>query len=243
MNTMKIQHFFVNVLCGLFYKKQTRLLLRLLLNSPVLEQIRFIKKDSKIRHPRIHFYTGYRGRNLVISVNKKYVYKFQSVNVYEIAQKEKVITTEFSKISNINIPIPQILKYKHGIVKKYKFIHGKSLCRMTDTEIEQISPTIAPTVAKFLFEIGNQDPKNLFKYKNNPDDKPGYMYGWCQGDIGDNLIIDKNSKISAIIDWEDARFYDFSKMFNADKRKSVYNFMQQVKKHYDIMYNKTNKDI
>ena len=62
------------------------------------------------------------------------------------------------------------------------------------------------------------------------------MYGWCHGDIGDNLMIDKNNNIVAIIDWEGVVFGDFSVIFKKDKRKSMYDFMQQVKKYYDMMY-------
>lgn len=238
------RHFVINIICGLFYNKRTRLLLRKLLDSPVFEQIKFIKQDSGIRHPKLEFFTGYRGKSLVIGVNKKYVYKFpDSKSAENIAERELLITTTFSQISNIKIPIPEILHYKYGLVKKYDYVNGTSLCKMKDERINDITPLLAKQVAQFLFDISKENPKVLYKYKKNPKDKPGYMYGWCQGDLGDNLMIDKNNNILAIIDWEDAGFYDFSIIFNADKRLSVHNFMQQTKKHYDIMYNKANKDV
>ena len=101
---------------------------------------------------------------------------------------------------------------------------------------------LAAQVARFLYEVGRADPDAIKDLKPRPDMHPGYMFGWCQGDVCDNFIIDiKTMTVRAFIDWEDARFCDFSYMFNCEKRTPAREFMNAVRVEYDRLWNKDTK--
>ena len=47
-----------------------------------------------------------------------------------------------------------------------------------------------------LYVVGMADPKEIRDLKDNPNDKPGYLYGWFQGDIWQNFMLDENCNIT-----------------------------------------------
>ena len=62
--------------------------------------------------------------------------------------------------------------------------------------------------------IGKQDPVEIRDLKPNPDDKPGYCYGWFQGDFWQNFMLDeKTFDITFFIDWEQASFESWLSAF------------------------------
>ena len=69
---------------------------------------------------------------------------------------------------------------------------------------------IAKQLAEFLYVIGKSDPKEIRDLKSKPNDKPGFLYGWFQGDIWQNFMLDpKTFDIMFFIDWEGTAFIDF----------------------------------
>ena len=236
-----IRHFITNMICGLIYNQKTRKKVRAALNSPIIGLLAFIKKDCGFKRVRYKIITGFRGRNLLIKVNDKYIYKYptQKCNFApNIEVREKDITTELAKFSPIYIPIPVLLKYGDKIVRKYDVVNGLSLRQVIEKGkiYEQYKKYLAHQVAYFMYVIARHDPKNIKKYKDNPDDKPGFMFGWHHCDLLDNFMIDeKTFKIVAFIDWEEVGFSDFSNQF-IDKNPILNDFMKNVEEEYKKIY-------
>ena len=238
---VKIRHFLTNVICGLIYSQDTRKRVRAALNSPLLPLLRFIKRDSQIKHPKFKIITGFRGRNLLVRVNDKYIYKYptQKCNFApNIEVREFDITSELSKISPIYIPVPTLLKFSNKILRRYDVVHGLSLRELVKNEklYNKHKEYLAHQVADFLYILAKSDPKSIRKYKDNPNDKPGFLYGWHHCDLLDNFMIDeKTFKITAFIDWEEVGFGDMNHAL-VDKNPILNDFMQTVKNEYIKIY-------
>ena len=241
MISMKIRHFFTNMICGLIYNHDARKRVRAALNSPLIPLLKFIKKDSGIKHPKYKIITGFRGRNLLIQVNDKYIYKYPSKTsdfAPDIEKREYDITSELSKISPIYIPVPTLFEFNNKILRRYDVVHGISLRELIKNKkiYDEYKKYLAHQVAYFLYKIALSDPKSIQKYKNNKNDKPKILYGWHHCDILDNFMIDeKTFKITSFIDWEEVAFGDLSHIF-IDKNPILNNFMQNVKDEYVKMY-------
>lgn len=245
MISVKIRHFLTNIICGLIYNQNTRKRVRAALNSPLLSLLVFIKKDSKIKHPKYKIITGFRGRNLLIKVNDKYIYKYptkKSDFAENIETREYDITSELSKISPIYIPIPTLLNFQDKILRRYDVVHGMSLRELIKQKkiYDKYKQYLAHQVAYFLYTIAKSDPDTIKQYKDNPDDKPGFFYGWHHCDLLDNFMIDeKTFKITSFIDWEEVGFSDFSSSL-VDKNPILNDFMQTIKQEYIKLYYKNN---
>lgn len=240
MGQKSIRRFFTNVVCGFVYSKDGRKKLRVVLNSPVLEYIRFIRADTGLLMPRLRFFVGYQARSLLIGVNNRWVYKFplRRDNYRELALREQRIIRALRPFSKIPIPDVQLIEYKGILVRKYDFIQGATLRSAPRDTIMLNLDKLAAQVARFLFDINRADPDEIRDLKPSPDAQGGYMCGWCQGDICDNFMIDlKTMTVRAFIDWEDARFCDFSYMFNCEKRSPAREFMNAVRVQYDKLWN------
>ena len=241
MISVKIRHFLTNTICGLIYNQNTRKRVRAALNSPLLPLLRFIKRDSQIKHPRFKIITGFRGRNLLIKVNDKYIYKYptQKCNFApNIEVREFEITSELSKISPIYIPVPTLLKFKNKILRRYDVVHGMSLRELIKNEqiYNKHKKYLAHQVAYFLYINAKSDPESIQKYKDNPNDIPGFLYGWHHCDLLDNFMIDETTfKITSFIDWEEVGFGDISPAL-IDKNQILNDFMQTVKNEYIKIY-------
>ena len=241
MMLVKIRHFLTNMVCGLIYNQDTRKRVRAALNSPLLPLLRFIKRDSQIKHPKYKIITGFRGRNLLVRVNDKYIYKYptQKCNFApNIEVREFDITSELSKISPIYIPTPTLLKFKDKILRRYDVVHGLSLRQLIKNKkiYDKYKKYLAHQVAYFLYKIAKSDPKAIRKYKDNPNDKPGFLYGWHHCDLLDNFMIDeKTFKITSFIDWEEVAFGDLSHAL-IDKNPVLNDFMQNIKTEYTKIY-------
>ena len=216
MAQKSIRRFITNIICGFVYNKDGRKKLRVVLNSPMLEYIRFIRSDTGLRAPRLRTFVGYQARSLIIGVNARWVYKFplRRDNYRELAQREQRISNALAPYSPISIPGVELIEYKNILIRKYDYISGATL---------------------------RSAPRDLIM-TNLDKLAAGYMFGWCQGDVCDNFIIDiKTMTVRAFIDWEDARFCDFSYMFNCEKRTPAREFMNAVRVEYDRLWNKDTK--
>lgn len=237
-----IRRLFVNIVCGLFYKKTTRKTVRAALNTSITSIIRFIRQDCGIKHPRLKFFTGYAGRNLVVQVNKKYIYKFQiEIDKFDdsLEIREQEITSALGRISPILIPAPIVSKYRHGIARRYDFIDGISLRDFINNNelFKKHRKYLIRQIAEFLYAISTSDPDEIKKYKPRPNAAPAYMFGWHHGDISDNFIVDPETfKIKAFIDWEDVKFGDFSGMWYHDKNPVFLSFMIDIGNEYERIY-------
>ena len=244
---VKIRHFMTNMVCGLIYNRATRKRVRAALNSPIVELIGFIKKDCGIKHPKFKIITGFRGRNLLIKVNDKYIYKYptQKCNFApNIETRERDITHELAKFSPVFIPVPTLLNFQDKILRRYDVVHGLSLRQLIDmgNKYSQHKTHLAYQVANFLDAIAQCDPAAIRHYKDNPKDRPGFMYGWHHCDLLDNFMIDeKTFNVTSFIDWEEVGFGDFSTMLR-DKNPILDDFMRTVGEEYKKIYTqRTNK--
>ncbi len=239
-----LRKFFTNVICGLVYNKDARKKMRVVLNSDMLGYIRFIQKHTGLRLRKIKTFIGYRARNLLISVNDKYIFKFplRRVDSNELAIREKRIVDALAPLSPIYIPPVTVLKYGDKLVRQYDFIQGAQLRKLSvDFVLKNMDVFVKP-VARMLYEIACADPAEIRDLKPTPDAMPGYLYGWCQGDIADNFLINPETmEIVAFIDWEDCAFGDFSDLFSGDKRTPMREFMTALKQEYDRLYNNGDK--
>lgn len=232
-----IHRFFTNIICGFIYNKDLRKRARVIMNSPMMSDIHFIHKNLNKPLHKIKTFIGYQARNLLISANDEYIFKFplRRSNSSELAIREKRIVDAFAPISPVYVPPVEILQHRGALVRKYKFIRGTTLRQIPTEILDKHTTKLAKQIARFIYEIASSDPEPIRDLKPTPDAKPGYMYGWTQGDICDNFIVDlKTMKIVAFIDWEDSIFGDFSRFFNSDHKK----LMTAVKHEYDKLYYK-----
>ncbi len=239
-----IRHFFTNVICGLVYSKHGRKKLRVLLNSPLMEYIRFIRADTGLCFPRMRTFVGYQARSLIISADNRWIYKFplRRDNYRQLARREQRIVRALRPFSPIDIPDVELIENKGMLVRKYEFIRGVTLRGGPRDVIMANLDVLAAQVARFLYDVACADPDEIRDLKPEPDAAPGYMRGWCQGDVCDNFMIDlKTMRVIAFIDWEDACFCDFSYMFNCEKRTPAREFMNAVHIEYDKIWHMRDK--
>ena len=188
---------------------------------------------------RIKTFVGYQARNLLISVNDKFIFKFplRRSDSRELTLRERRMVDAFIPISSIYIPPVDVFTHRGMLIRRYEFIRGPGLRQIPcDIALSNIDK-LAPQIARFIYEIGISDPESIRDLKPDPSAVPGYMYGWSQGDICDNFIIDPDTmQIVAFIDWEDCAFGDFSRIFTRDKRSPHRELMAAVRREYDKLY-------
>lgn len=202
--------FIYNIICAFIWKRSLRDKVRTMLRFPqTFEYIRYIRHTYK--HCKIKTAVGYGCKNFIIIAGNKHVFKFPlRNNGYDLAFREKKITDAFRQISPIKIPEMEIIKYKDIYVRKYEFATGVLLTDIKPNIINKNSEPIAKQLAEFLYIIAKSDPDELKDLKTNPNDKPGYLYGWFHNDIGGNFFIDKKTlNLTYFIDWENTIFGDF----------------------------------
>ena len=237
-----VRHFITNMICGLIYNQDTRKKVRAKLNSPLFGLLAFIKKDCGEKHFRYKTLIGFRAQNILIMANDKYIYKYPAKKMSfakNIEVRERDITTELAKVSPIYIPVPTLLKYEKKWLRRYDVVKGMSLRELMKKgkAYEEHKQYLAHQVAIFLDKIAKYDPKNLYKYKDKKDDKPGFMYGWHHCDLWDNFMIDpKTFKITSFIDWEEVAFGDLSGALG-DKNPKIKEFAELIKSEYIKIYN------
>lgn len=238
-----LRHFFTNMVCGLIWNKDKRKKVRVILNSSMGANLRFIRRDIGVPIRHVKTFTGYQARNLIIAVNKKYVYKFplRRNDSNKLALREKRIVDALIPYSSIFIPPVEILHFRGQLVRKYPYVAGVSLRCLPIDVIKKNKDKLAKQIAQFVYEIGCADPTEIRDLKPNPDAKPAFMTGWFQGDIPDNFIIDpKTMNIVAFIDWEDSIFVNFAKWFTMDKGEKQLTVLSAAAQEYARIYEKMN---
>lgn len=234
-----IRRFFTNAICGLIYNRDTRRRVRVVLNSSMIDSLRFIRKNLGRPVRKIKTFVGYQARNLLISVNDEYIYKFplRRSNSRELTLRESRIVSALGPLSPIYVPPVDVYTHRGVLVRRYKFIRGYGLRQIPlDVAMANIDK-LAKQIAYFMYKIGRADPETIRDLKPDVNAKPGYLYGWSQGDICDNFIVDINTmQIIAFIDWEDCRFGDFSDIFIGDKNSPHRELMAAIRAEYDRLY-------
>ncbi|MBQ8042190.1 MAG: hypothetical protein IJ273_02565 [Alphaproteobacteria bacterium] len=234
-----IRRFFTNLICGCIYNQDRRKRLRVILNSSMVDSIRFIRKNLGVPVRRIKTFVGYQARNLLISVNDEYIYKFplRRSNSRELTLRESRIVAALAPLSPIYVPPVDVFTHRGVLVRRYKFIRGCGL-RQIPLDIAMANIDIlAKQIARFIYEIGRADPESIRDLKPDVNSKPDYMYGWSQGYICDNFIVDINTmQIIAFIDWEDCAFCDFSPVFTGDSASPHRELMAAAAREYDKLY-------
>lgn len=224
-NNMK--NLMIHIICGFIpgRNRRNRIRMRLKHHKKMKQMVNFAKSFSNNKHPKIKTSIGFGCKNFVVIVDKNIVFKFPfKTNGKDIAIREQRITNALRPISSIDIPETDIIYWNNMAIRKYKFIQGISLESLSKKEKLQNIDIITKQLAKFLYEISSADPKEIRDLKRNPDDKPSFMYGWCQNDLWYNFIMDeKTLKIKGFIDWEDADFCDFHNCFQQEYIKSLKN--------------------
>lgn len=209
-----MRHFLSNVISGLILKKSVRDKVRTMIRYPQThEYVRYVRNFARnMKKQNIKSMVGYGCKNFVIVLNDKYVFKFPLLNNgKDISIREERIIQAFQKISPIKIPKMKIIPYKNIYIRQYEFAKGALLTDINPKTIAMHRMHIAKQLAEFLYIIGKSDPVEIRDLKNNPKDKPGFMYGWFQGDIWQNFMLDtKTFDITFFIDWEETKFIDFN---------------------------------
>ncbi|MBR3511105.1 MAG: hypothetical protein IKN73_03520 [Alphaproteobacteria bacterium] len=229
---------FINIICKFIPDRHRRNRVRFLLENwnYVNKCVKFVKSQGNFKN--IKKVIGHGSRNLVVTADDKYVFKFpKNNNGYEKSLREQQITDVFRKISPIKIPDMEILDFDGIAVRKYPYISGINLEYFHPKKVpHDIEIKIAKQLAKFLYIISKNDPKELRKYKTSSNKKPSILHGWCQNDIKYNFIMNpKTFDIIAIIDWEDVGFNDFCYLFTYEKdyRSVMTSILQEYLKLYE----------
>ena len=234
-----IRRFFTNIICGCVYNKDKRKHLRVLLNSPIASYMRFIRKNTGEPLRKVKTFIGYQARNLLISVNDKYIFKFplRRSDSRELTLREERVVSALSPFSPIYVPPVRVFTHRGQLVRRYEYINGCQLRQMPVAVALANIDTLAQQVAEFMYVIGRADPSDIRDLKPSPDAQPDYMYGWTQGDITDNFLVDMETmRVVAVIDWEDCRFGDFSHLLSLDKNTPQREFTAAVQREYDKLY-------
>ena len=132
------------------------------------------------------------------------------------------------------------------MIRKYEYANGTLLSDVSPELVCLHRQQIAKQIAKMLYVIGKSDPKEIRDLKPFPNDKPGYLYGWFQGDIWQNFMLDDKFNITFFIDWEDTAFQSFlPAMYVAsrtwEKRGYRYLGIDVLSEYSKLYFQKTSK--
>ena len=212
-----MRHFISNIVCGVIWSKKLRDKVRTRIRFPqTREYVRYVRKFATgMKQKKIKTLVGYGCKNFIVILNNKHVFKFPLFSDgKEVSIREKRIVDAFYGISPIKIPLMKIIPWNGIYIRKYEFANGTLLTDVEPGLIIQHSRHIAKQIAEFLYIIGKQDPIEIRDLKPNPDDKPGYCYGWFQGDFWQNFMLDtKTFDVTFFIDWEQASFESWLSAF------------------------------
>ena len=208
-----MRHLVSNIVCGFIWSKKLRDLVRTMIRFPQThDYVRYVRHFAKnMKQRKIKKIVGYGCKNFIVILNNKHVFKFPLLtDGKEISIREKRIVDAFYGISPIKIPLMKIIPYKNIYIRKYEFATGTLLTDVKPAVIAQHQEHIAKQIAKFMYEIGRTDPKEIRDLKPNQNAKPDFLYGWFQHDIWQNFMLDtKTFDITFFIDWEQTAFEDF----------------------------------
>ena len=214
-----MRHLISNIVGWLIPDKALRDKVRTMIRYPQTRKyIKYVRQYAKnMSKCKIKTRVGYGCSNFIVILNDKWVFKFPLLdNGVASSVREKRIVDAFQHISPIKIPQIELLKFDNMIVRKYEFAKGKLLTEVDPNIIAKNREHIAKQIANFLYVVGKSDPKEIRDLKADPAAKPDFLYGWFQGDVWQNFMLDpKTMNINFFIDWEDAGFKDFKKALRA----------------------------
>lgn len=205
-------HFISNIICFVIPNKKLRDKVRVMIRYPrVFGYVRFVRNYARNMKKRdIQTRVGRGCKNFVVLLNDKYVFKFPLMSDgVAVAQREKRITDALRPISPIKIPDMKIMTHNGIAVRRYEFAHGTLLSDVEPRVFAVHRDKIAKQIAKMIYTIGESDPESIRDLKPTPNAKPDYLYGWFQGDIWQNFMLDDDFNITYFIDWEDTAFQSF----------------------------------
>ncbi len=203
------------------------------MHPEIVRYIRFVKQNyAKGKKCRIRTAYGRGWKNVVIILDKKYVFKFPFASrdrsfVKRVSIMEKNVVDAFRKVSPIYIPKMELIDWDGLIIRKFEYVSGKQI---TDFNPDKISVAnckkIAKQLADFIWIISQSDPEELRKFKVIPNEKPDFSRGWAHADLATNFLLDSNFNIVAVIDWEDTYWVEtkwfFSKLNKSLTRRGYY---------------------
>lgn len=237
MKKNPVRHFLANVICALVYNRQRRNKLRVILNSPVRMYLRFIRQDMGVRKlHHVHLFVGFRAKNLLISANDKYIYKFplRNKNYRQMAIREERIVRALAPISPLYIPTVKLIEYRGILVRRYEMMNGVGVRALNPDVYATHYDELVREIATFVRVIGAADPVEIRDLKPDPTATPRRGYGWYHWDVFDNFLVDAQSgKIVAMIDWEDCRFGDFETEIKRNRRPVISEFLDAVWAEYN----------
>lgn len=239
MKSGPLRRFLTNIICAFIYNPDRRKKWRVVLNSPVLSYLRFIRRDLGMRPRHIHLMVGFRAKNLLIAVNDTYIYKFplRNPNYKSLAQREVRITTALGPVSPIHIPDVRLLTHGDILVRRYEWIRGMGIRQLPPDDAARLRPQLIHQIAQFVYSIGIADPVEIRDLKPAADATPARGYGWYHWDVFDNFLIDPiTGNITAMIDWEDCKFGNFAAEITRNRHRDVYPFMDAVWAEYNRLY-------
>jgi len=218
-----------------------------IMHPEIVRYIRFVKRNySNGKKCKIKTAYGRGWKNVVIILDKKYVFKFPFASrdrnfVRRVSTTEKRVVDAFRKISPIYIPKMELIDWDGLIIRKFEYVSGKQI---TDFNPDKISAEnrkkIAKQLAEFVWTIKQSDPKELRDLKKNPKEKPDMLHGWVHADLATNFLLDKNFNVVAVIDWEDTYWIDvrwaFAKLNKSLDRRGYYGIFMNIIFEYMFKY-------
>ena len=212
-----------NIISGLIPGRRNRHYVRARLKTPIHKYIRFVKKFSDLRHPKVRKVFGYRCANFVVILDNKYVFKFPIRNDGRaVSEREKRITDALRPISPIKIPKMEIFDCDGVVVRRYEYIAGVGYHVLDEQTQMKYADKIAKQIAKFLYVTGGADPVEIRDLKTVRSERARVMHGWNICDLWENIILDpKTMDVRAVIDWEGAKFCDFHRLFTQGRRNTI----------------------
>lgn len=239
---------FINLLCALIPSRKLRHRMRMRMTFDIRPLIKFALKDANMKRVHIDIFQGHGGmKKVIVVLDKRKAYKFPLVPArYDSPKTEKMFTDAFREISPLKLPkmeiVPMNMNGKIIDVLKYDFVSGTPIGNVSKETLNKYGDKIARQLAEFLYAIGQSDPKSIKHLKPSVRAKPGFMYGWAHNDIGGNFLVNENTgKITAVIDWESAKFCDWSQDVLAAhkylKNRNAEDIMVKTVIEYEKLYN------
>lgn len=209
--------------------------------------IRWVKRNyAHGKKCKIRTAYGRGWKNVVVILNKKYVFKFPFASrdkdfVKRVSTTEKRVVDAFRKISPIYIPKLELINWNGTIIRKFEYVSGKQITdfnpnKLNDSNIRKI----ARQLAKMVYVIMQSDPKELRDLKPDPKEKPNITKGWMHADLATNFLLDDKFNVVAVIDWEDTYWVDirwsFGKLNKSLDRRRYYGVFMNTMLDYMLEY-------
>jgi len=218
-----------------------------IIHPEITRYIRYVKCNyAKGRKCKIKTAYGRGLKNVVIILDKKYVFKFpfafkDKAFVKRIATTEKRVVDAFRKISPIYIPKIELIDWNGMIIRKFEYVSGRQITDFNPNKIDIGNRRkIAKQLANMIYVISQSDPMELRDLKHDPKEKPDITTGWMHADLATNFLLDDDFNVVAVIDWEDTYWVDvrwaFAKLNKSLDRRGYYGVFMNTLFNYMMEY-------